>query len=262
MQTGQLERLNRILRSETVEDLWAVLLDTLTGFGFDRLFYVSAQLGSPDSWGSKTDWLLLTNHHREIVDRFIGEDLYKETAKVHWPPDGTPGAYSWRVTRHRDSDAKLTEPEKRHLELTRRHGIVSGYTIWFPTRSTRSKSVLGMCARDGLSQDDVDKMWCETGDEILALANVAHLKLLSLPPPIQTKRLTPRQVEILEWTADGKTIRDISEILGIRSTTVEKHLRQTRQALNVGTTAEAVRKAAAMNHLFVITAQDIAKLTG
>ncbi|MDU8926118.1 LuxR C-terminal-related transcriptional regulator [Alisedimentitalea sp. MJ-SS2] len=255
MKVGPLDHIHRILDSVSVEGLWNALLDVVGGYGFDRLFYVSTQLGTQDSWGSKVDWLLLTNHHREIVDRFVGEDLYKSTAKVHRPPGGKAGAYSWRETRRRDSDAELTEAEQRHLELTRAHDVTSGYTIWFPAHNSRSKSVLGMCARSGLSQEDVDAVWAHAGDEIHALVQIAHLKLLSLPPPDDRKRLTARQVEILEWTADGKTVRDIAEILDLSLGTVEKHLRQTRQALNVGTTAEAVLKAAALNQLFLIKAK-------
>lgn len=247
-----LETLNGILQSESVEALWDFLLEVMDGFGFDRLLYASTHFGTDSGWGNKADWLLLTNHHREIVNRFIGQDLYRQTAKVHHPPDGVPGAYSWRRTRARNSDAALTEAEQLHLALTRKHGVLNGYTIWFPTNNSRSKNVLGLCARPGLSQDDVDGLWQERGEEIQTLAKVAHLKLLNLPHPGLSKRLTSRQTEVLEWVADGKTGRDIADIMDLSQVTVEKHLRHTREALNVGTTAEAVKKATIMNHLFLI----------
>ena len=94
-------------------------------------------------------------------------------------------------------------------------------------------------------------IWSEHGEDILLIANLAHLKLSTLPHPGTRKRLTPRQYEILEWLADGKSGRDIAEILGVRYVTVEKHLRQAREALGVETTAQAIQKVALLNQLFL-----------
>lgn len=55
--------------------------------------------------------------------------------------------------------------------------------------------------------------------------------------------LTPRQREILSWIANGKSIWDVSVILGISEDTVEYHLRAARTRLRVVNTTHAVARA-------------------
>jgi LuxR family transcriptional regulator len=74
-------------------------------------------------------------------------------------------------------------------------------------------------------------------------AQVAHLKLASLPVSVAQQRLTKRQREALEWISEGKTTQDVATIMGLTTATVEKHLRKAREALQVETTAQAVMKA-------------------
>lgn len=55
-------------------------------------------------------------------------------------------------------------------------------------------------------------------------------------------RLTPRQLEALQWAADGKTDQEIAQILGISGHTVDKYMRQTKEALDaVNRTVAIVR---------------------
>lgn len=56
-------------------------------------------------------------------------------------------------------------------------------------------------------------------------------------------QLTPRQLECLAWVAEGKSARDIGEILGISGRTVEAHLIKVCNRLGVRTRLQAVLKA-------------------
>ena len=54
--------------------------------------------------------------------------------------------------------------------------------------------------------------------------------------------LTPREREVLDWVAAGKTNRDIAAIIGAGARTVEKHLERIYEKLGVETrTAAAMR---------------------
>ncbi|WP_372893341.1 autoinducer binding domain-containing protein [Rhodosalinus sp.] len=55
--------------------------------------------------------------------------------------------------------------------------------------------------------------------------------------------LSTREVEILQWTAAGKSQQDIGDILGISYRTVEVHLRSARSKLFALTTPQAVARA-------------------
>jgi DNA-binding CsgD family transcriptional regulator len=55
--------------------------------------------------------------------------------------------------------------------------------------------------------------------------------------------LTPREREVLDWVAAGKTNRDIAAILGASPRTVEKHLERVYEKLGVETRIAAVVRA-------------------
>ncbi|HSS30759.1 MAG TPA: helix-turn-helix transcriptional regulator, partial [Nitrospiraceae bacterium] len=52
--------------------------------------------------------------------------------------------------------------------------------------------------------------------------------------------LTPREREVLQWLAGGKTDRDIGDILGISPRTVHKHLEHIYRRLEVTGRRQAV----------------------
>ncbi len=55
--------------------------------------------------------------------------------------------------------------------------------------------------------------------------------------------LTPREREVLDWVAAGKTNRDVAAILGASPRTVEKHLERIYEKLGVETRTAAVMRA-------------------
>jgi DNA-binding CsgD family transcriptional regulator len=63
-----------------------------------------------------------------------------------------------------------------------------------------------------------------------------------VPFDLAAAPLTPREREVLDWVAAGKTNRDIAAILGASPRTVEKHLERIYEKLGVETrTAAAMR---------------------
>lgn len=66
---------------------------------------------------------------------------------------------------------------------------------------------------------------------------------LTRPTPPEGPRLTPREREILQWCAKGKSAWAIGQILGIAEHSVEWHLRNVFRKLNVDSRITAVVKA-------------------
>ena len=64
-------------------------------------------------------------------------------------------------------------------------------------------------------------------------------------PRMYAHRLSPRQVECLEWAAQGKTIIEISMILGISLASVKSYLDAARYRLNAVNVTHAVAIATA-----------------
>jgi LuxR family transcriptional regulator len=151
------------------------------------------------------------------------------------------------------SKGAFTPGELKTIEFNRKMGLTAGLHDQLRSVSQRAKGGIGLCARPGLSQDDMEALWAEHGPTVVVMNNVFHLKLLTLPYS-GNRSLTQRQREVLQWVGDGKTEQDIALLMGLTAATVEKHLRLAREALDVETTAQAVLKAAFYNQMFTIDA--------
>lgn len=79
------------------------------------------------------------------------------------------------------------------------------------------------------------------------LVNVAHLSLsriFTAQRAAQIPKLTAREVEVLKWTADGKTSGEISDLLTVSDATVNFHVKNAVTKLKTANkTAAAVRAA-------------------
>ncbi|RYE54438.1 MAG: autoinducer-binding protein [Rhizobiaceae bacterium] len=61
--------------------------------------------------------------------------------------------------------------------------------------------------------------------------------------------LSPREREVLQWAAIGKTADEIGDILNISTATVRKHLQNVRQSYGVSSTLAAVALALQRKHI-------------
>lgn len=245
------EFLETLTESPSAEDVWNRLVDKMAEYGFDRLIYGYTQFRSERSLGDIEDFLILSNHSREFLDRFLGDKLYFNAPMVRWALEND-GARSWRHIEEQMERGELSPEEIAVYEFNRKMGITTGYALSFHTVSQRAKGGLALTAKAGLTHDDVDEIWAEHGANIKVICNVAHLKLINLPYSGLRRPLTKRQREALEWVGNGKTMQDIATIMDLKPATVEKHLRLAREVLDVDTTAQAVLKAAFQNQIFML----------
>lgn len=243
-----------ITNAPSIEDLWEVLTREMARYGFDRLLYGFTHYRFGNSLGDPDDFVILTNHSPEYTEHFLGDGHYFHAPMVRWALDND-GAASWSLLAQMAENSVMTPAEQRVVEFNREMGVTCGYSISFRSVSPRSKGAIALTARVGMTQQQVDAIWAEHGEDILLINNVAHLKILSLPYRNPAARsLTPRQREALHWVGDGKTTQDIALLMGLTAGTVEKHLRLAREALNVETTAQAVLKASFQNQIFIVDA--------
>jgi DNA-binding CsgD family transcriptional regulator len=104
--------------------------------------------------------------------------------------------------------------------------------------------------RSGTAFSDRDRDLAEVVRPHLAnlyRLGVARERTRNLPADAPFDRaaapLTPREREVLDWVAAGKTNRDIAAILGASPRTVEKHLERIYEKLGVETRTAAVMRA-------------------
>ena len=245
--------LDFLANTQTLEALWSAHTAKMAEYGFDRLLYGFTRYRTQTSFGDPEDFIILSNHSPAYVEGFVHGGLYAHAPMLHWALENE-GAGSWRTLATRFEKASLTPEELKVIEFNLKMKVTAGYTVSFKSVSARSKGAISLAARVGLTQDDVDAVWAEHGEDIHLMNNIAHLKILTLPYTPPNRGLTRRQREALEWVGDGKTTQDIALLMGLTPATVEKHLRLARESLSVETTAQAVLKAALHNQMFVLEA--------
>lgn len=248
--TPAMAQLNKLTSARTVEELWDFHTRAMASYGFDRIIYGFTRYRTSSSLGDPQDWVLLSTQSPEYMKVFFDEGLYYHAPMIRWAL-ANDGACSWRWMMDMNRVDNLTPSELRVMEFNKSMDVTAGYTISFRSISERSKGAIALTAKKGVSQDKVEQVWAEHGEDIIVMNNVMHLKLLTLPYSGE-RHLTKRQREVLQWVGDGKTTQDIAVLLGLTSATVEKHLRLAREALDVETTAQAVLKAAFYNQMFVM----------
>ncbi len=249
MQADTLAYLDSVANASDLAEVWNMLCDKLARFGFDRLIYGYNRFGTETSFGPWQDALILSNLEESYLKTFIEGEYYLHAPLTQWAIHNT-GARSWDYL---DEAYKALDPcQRKVVDWNMANGLTAGYSISFPHASPRTRAALSMGARAGLSQQAVNAIWARHGQEIQVIANMTHLKIISLPNLNERARLSRRQQEVLNWVAEGKTNQDIATILGVTPATVEKHLRLVREKLNVDTTAQAVLKAAFWNQVFVL----------
>ncbi|APX88579.1 LuxR family transcriptional regulator [Brevirhabdus pacifica] len=244
------DHLHRLLDAQSLEEIWEIHTTKMAEFGFDRLLYGFTRYYSGRSYGDLDDILTLSNHPRAYLDDYLGKRLFMSGPALHQLTEGC-SEISWGPIEERFAKGLLTEAEAEVWEFNRRWDANVGYSLGFQGISTRSVGALSLAARPGLSQDEIDEVWQREGRDIVLMNRVMHLKVSQMPYQGHRRPLTPRQIEVLEWVADGKTMQDIAQIVGLKVATVEKHLRLARETLDVETTAQAVAKASIMNQIFV-----------
>jgi len=243
-----LDHLKQVLAAGTVDEVWQLHLAKMAAYGFDRLLYGASRfMWNPDRI-ELDDLLLISNHSQEFLDGYFGRGYHHHDPICRWARRNS-GVCGWGATGS-INPATLSEDERRVLAYNRAMGLVAGYTVSFPESSARSIGVIGLCAAPGLTQQDADAIWASSGDEIVAINQITHLKICSLPTEDPKRSLTARQREALEWVYEGRTIQDIATVMGVSPATVEKHLRLAREVLGVDTTAQAVLKASLHHQIF------------
>lgn len=243
--------LRAYLDARSVEELWEHHTDLMASYGFDRLFYAYTCFQTANSFSAPEDALVLTNHPADYIESYVTKGLFRDGPMLNWAARNV-GSTSWSAIRKKMSLRDMSPGQRHVFDLNQKYNLAAGYTISFPMAIKRSAAGIGLTAKRGITQEDVDKLWAAKGKEIEIINQVAHLCITQLPATGQSRVLTPRQSQVLELVADGKSVQDIAVLLDRKTATVDKHLRGARDTLGVETTAQAVRKASVLNQIFVL----------
>ncbi|MEL6520499.1 MAG: LuxR family transcriptional regulator [Pseudomonadota bacterium] len=246
-----IEYTEKVMAARDMETIWEYHIERMAFYGFDKLIYGFTYHRTENSLGDPQDWLVLTNHKKDYIEPFLKDGIYFHAPMVRWALENV-GHCSWAWIDEQARQNLLTPSEQKVYDFNRQNGVQAGYTISFNEVSARTKGAMALTAARGVTQAELDEMWAVHGRKIVAMNNIAHLKLMNMPYSGERRPLTKRQREALEWVGEGKTTQDIATIMGLTAATVEKHLRLAREAMDVDTTAQAVLKASFQNQIFML----------
>ena len=137
----------------------------------------------------------------------------------------------------------LTSSQKKVIEGGIDAGLKSGASV--PIHGP-GPAVATFSVSNDMDQKELDKAFILHRHEIHLIATYAHEKIISLrfgAPEISDLKLTAREIEVVTWTARGKTGWETAQILNISEDTVKQHIENSCHKLDASNKSHVVAKA-------------------
>lgn len=171
------------------------------------------------------DCLLINNRPQEYVERYI-EKNYVVRDPVVAELRRTVYPFSWNDVRER---RPLSKSELNIMDEGRDFGARDGFIVPIVTLSG-AVSLFSPCGLDpNLSQR------ARAAVEIIGMFSYQALKrslIESRHTEVAHKPLSPREREIMQWVAAGKSDDEISELLNLSASTVTRHVENAKRKLD------------------------------
>jgi LuxR family quorum sensing-dependent transcriptional regulator len=203
------------------DEICTAIMQELEWFGFSCVTSFSI----PGPGGQLKDSILLNNRPAEYVDRYaeknyvVHDPVVKELRRSMNP-------YSWGDVRERRD---LKKSERTIIDEGREFGAHDGLIIPIVTRSG-SMALFSPCGRE----PDLTPRARAALEVIGIYSHQALTRALvrRQRDGVAHTPLTPREREIIQWVAVGKTDEEIADILSISTTTVTSHVENAKQKLD------------------------------
>ena len=137
------------------------------------------------------------------------------------------------------------------MEEARRFGLNHGISV--PVHeSPRIKSMVSLARDQRIDLDEREMQQLIAGGNVLA--NCAHVAASQLVVPAilaqERPKLTPRELEVMQYVANGKGSEVIGDILGLSKPTIEFHVKNALRKLGVASRLQGVARAVALGLVY------------
>lgn len=216
-----LDFVERLQKLDNYEEICRQIASEMEWFGFS---YVSSW-SMPGPGDVPTDCLLLNTRPKDYVNHYIEKNyMIRDPVVTELRTTLTP--FSWNDLRGRRD---LSKSEKAIMDESRDFGANDGFIVPIVTPSG-SVALFSPC---GPEPDLSDR--ARAAIEVIGMYSFHALKRSVL----KTQRsesphtpLTPREREILQWVATGKSDDEIAEILSLSMPTVTWHVENAKRKLD------------------------------
>ncbi len=229
--------LDRLHAAGDPDALRGVFQDAVSAFGFKYFAYHIVRISGV---GNRLPYLI-SNYPDEWVSHYFAEG-YQHADPVLDELPNRKVPFRWSEVTPPET---LTAKQKRLFDEATDAGVRDGMTI--PLHGRTNFATVSLVP--GGTAAEVAQNYRVYGNliHLMALYYHAHAASILLDRALSTPRqkslLSPREREVLQWTAQGKTSWDISTILGISEKGVEFHLDSVKRKLQVVNRTHAVVKA-------------------
>jgi DNA-binding CsgD family transcriptional regulator len=216
-----LDFVQRLQKLTKYEEVCGLIMEELKSFGFSCV----TSFAIPGPGSQLKDGILLNNRPEEYVDRYaeknyvIHDPVVKELRQNMNP-------YSWGDVREgRD----LKKSERAIIDEARDFGARDGLIVPIVNLSG-SVSLFCPC---GLDPDLSPR--ARAALEVIGIYShhaLTRALVAKQREDVVHTPLTPREREIMQWVAAGKTDDEIAEILSIGTSTVTSHVENAKQKLD------------------------------
>lgn len=229
------ERMEAFIRTvdaaSTLEEIMEALAGRVPALGFDRFAYWL--LWPPE--GARQP-LCITNYPGDWAAHYLEKNHASHDYVGRFAARSTiPFVWHRIVETH-----GLTERQKSIFDEARDAGLRAGATV--PIHGPGAAKAAFSVAGD-MEDAAFEKLFTRQRHEVHLMATYVHEKIigLGLHKPIDNGiHLTPREIEVLTWTAKGKTRWETSIILNIAEDTVRAHLENVRKKMGASNTTHAI----------------------
>lgn len=238
MVSHRLELIDRFVADlgavRTQQDILTPLRRTVEELGFG---YVTYEMTVAPSGPTQTHFV--TTFPKAYIERYI-ERRYADEDFGPSYARRVNGPFLWESGHPRDPSRK----QRALIDDTAQAGLKSGGIIPLhgPVGVQAYLSIAG-----NMGANEFAGLFGSARHELILLAHYAHACSLRLDAQATVLRTTPlptqRELEVLTWTARGKTRRDIAAILQISDETVKDHLERACARLGAVNKTHAVARA-------------------
>ncbi len=236
MDSWQEVQIQALLSAETELDFFSALSDAAGELGFEYCAY-GMRMPLPVS---KPRVFMVNNYSMTWQERYAQENyLSVDPTVAHGMKSVMPLVWSERIF----------SSCRPFWEDARAHGLQFGWA-----QSCYDAKGVGGLLTLARSNDDLSESELRSHSLKMSwLAHIAHEGLSNLVVaklmPEAAIELSPREVEVLRWTAEGKTSSEVSEILHIAERTVNFHVNNALAKLGAANKTAAAIKAAMLGLL-------------
>jgi len=236
MVSWQEEQMQVLLGAKTESEFFDVLSAIARKLGFDYCAYgmrMPLPLAEPRL-------IMLNNYSAAWQQRYETEDyLAIDPTVAHGKRTTMP--FVW-------SDDALDTCQS-FWEDAESHGLKVGWAqSCYDARGVGGMLTLAR-SNDHLSDKELDDISLKMSWLALAAHQILSRLLIPKCMPEAAADLTAREIEVLRWTADGKTSSEVGEIMRISERTVNFHVNSTLLKLGASNKTAAVIKAAILGLL-------------